>query len=97
MPIDHRTGKQATVARGARLGAFVVVCDGATIAEGAEVGPLAYIGPGVTVGAGARIGAQASVLADVPDGAEVGVAEVWRGAPVAVELPPAKRGRGRHL
>lgn len=74
----------------AHIGAGAVVCDGAHIGEGAHVAPLAYIGPNVTIGAGATIGPHAVVLADVPAGATVEAAEVWRG-PHTVTIDEARR------
>jgi carbonic anhydrase/acetyltransferase-like protein (isoleucine patch superfamily) len=95
MPIDHRTHREAVVERGVTLGAFVVICEGATVHEGATIAPLAYIGPGVTVGAGAQVGPHAVVLADVPEGATVGAAEVWRGVPRKDAPEPSCEATGR--
>jgi serine acetyltransferase len=72
----------------------VVICEGARIGAGATIGPLAYIGPGVTVGAGAQVGPHAVVLADVPEGATVGAAEVYKGPVRSQETPGGANGAG---
>lgn len=95
--IDYRVDKKATVARGAFLGAFVVVCADATIEEGVVLNPGVVVGRGVRIGEGATIGPNAVIYADVPAGAVIEACTVWRGK-VASVLPDGKvsySGRGR--
>lgn len=89
--IDYRVHKTAKVAKGVRLGAFVVVCEGAIIHERVTVDPFVYIAPGVVIGEDAELMAHACVLANVAPGAIIEPGEVWRGATpidIRIETPP---------
>lgn len=73
----------------ADVGPFVVIERGVTVGAGSTVGPFVYVAAGLSIGARAHIHPHALIYADVPDGGEVGPAEVWVGEPTKIVAAPA--------